>query len=709
MDFQFRLHQIRVSGSNIALKKILRKLTLRLQSAQRFAKTQKLATTLADPEPAGLRRLIDTSALHGLLPHKAELLAAAQHYCKGEFPVGGRGWIPVLHESPVQGMGGFRYTQEAFPYPLDAEGEFIAYLVNEKNIPESQRRWRLIQQPHSPIDWQRDMRSGYTWSEGLWADMISLGNGKGVDPKGPWDLGRLHALLHLSAAYCLADDVSQQAEYLHCFRSLFLDFVSLNPPGFGIQWKSPMDVAIRLANMLVAYDILCIRSEPDVEFAKVFRSSVHEHARYVVQHLEWSDGMRANHYLANLAGLGAAAAYLEDCSLRRQLIELLDEALARETLYQFLPDGGNFEASLPYHRLSAEMLVWSWVFAEQCPELESRMFAPDVQKALARIADFSLNTSSSAFCIPQIGDNDSGRFLAFLPFHWQVEHSDRPLNIYHLVQSFAALSQQAQDPLDSPEFSIIRSLLARGRDQKQVQGSQPLPIAERAATHYAAPDFGLWRWTKARYELFLRAGSIGQNGKGGHAHNDQLSICVFVDGLELICDPGTYVYTALPEQRNTFRSTALHNCLQVEGEEQELWSSGNSETLFWLSSNKAQAEVLQCNEHIVRAQHHGFNKPCIRELKFHEAKVCVVDEFAGLEKKVVRYHLRPECRITRVHEHLIRIERQGRVLELSCNDEPVELEQSVYSPEYGAVLATHCVLIRTQRQTIECCLSVVNA
>ena len=36
--------------------------------------------------------------------------------------------------------------------------------------------------------------------------------------------------------------------------------------------------------------------------------------------------------------------------------------------------------------------------------------------------------------------------------------------------------------------------------------------------------------------------AVGQDGNGGHAHNDQLSIELNVDGEDWIADPGTYLY-----------------------------------------------------------------------------------------------------------------------------------------------------------------------
>ena len=58
--------------------------------------------------------------------------------------------------------------------------------------------------------------------------------------------------------------------------------------------------------------------------------------------------------------------------------------------------------------------------------------------------------------------------------------------------------------------------------------------------------------------MLLHCGPHGQGGNGGHAHNDQLGIVLYVDGVAWLQDPGTYIYTALPSRRNEYRSVKAH-------------------------------------------------------------------------------------------------------------------------------------------------------
>jgi hypothetical protein len=83
----------------------------------------------------------------------------------------------------------------------------------------------------------------------------------------------------------------------------------------------------------------------------------------------------------------------------------------------------------------------------------------------------------------------------------------------------------------------------------------------------AYPIFGVYLLRVPRVYLAIRCGPRGQNGLGGHDHNDQLSIELQVDGEDWILDPGTYLYTPLPEARKRYRSVRAHFAPQLAGPE----------------------------------------------------------------------------------------------------------------------------------------------
>ena len=72
-------------------------------------------------------------------------------------------------------------------------------------------------------------------------------------------------------------------------------------------------------------------------------------------------------------------------------------------------------------------------------------------------------------------------------------------------------------------------------------------------------DGGFFVMRNAVDHVFVDCGRIGLADRGGHGHNDCLSFEAVLDGVHLVTDCGSFVYTRSFEERNRFRSTASHN------------------------------------------------------------------------------------------------------------------------------------------------------
>ena len=82
--------------------------------------------------------------------------------------------------------------------------------------------------------------------------------------------------------------LSNNTELKHClslkreFRNQVLDFIANNPPNYGVNWKCPMDVSIRAANWLVAYDLFNDDENIfDSKFKDIFTENIRIHGEYI--------------------------------------------------------------------------------------------------------------------------------------------------------------------------------------------------------------------------------------------------------------------------------------------------------------------------------------------------------------------------------------------------------------------------------------------
>ena len=344
-------------------------------------------------------------------------------YIEHKFDLLGSGWVKNSYDSAVLGLEGYKYDMNVAAPASALEG-------------------------YEPIDWQKDFKSGFRWSEKKWYKDQRIAHKLGSDIKVPWELARLQHLPQL-AIFVMADP-SLKERNLKEFKNQILDFIRNNPPRMGVNWTCTMDVGIRVANMLAAYDMFCQMDSNEIldqNFKQTFSNSVYEHALHIVNNLEYSSHLTSNHYLSDIVGLLFACAYLDggggeiDAWLAFAVQEVISEMKK-----EFYEDGGNFESSTSYHRLSGELMAYVTALilglkSEKISSLQNydaklwrkkpKLLPPEKQEfkilngqialpqwfvdRLYKIGRFTADITKPSGEVPQFGDNDSGRFFKFSP------------------------------------------------------------------------------------------------------------------------------------------------------------------------------------------------------------------------------------------------------------------------------------------------------
>jgi hypothetical protein len=683
--------------------------------------------------PSGdLLSYFDAVSGAALLGFADQIKALTEHYIAHRFDLLGSGWVLVKHGMTCHGLEGHLYRMGASVEP-DSEGNWLEERINGSNLPESQRIWRLVGQGYVPIDWHLDFKSGYRWSERTWYLNIRYGYNPGVDIKVPWELARMQHLVQLAWAYGLGQenhpDFLKPQTYSSEFRNQILDFVATNPPRFGVNWHMCMDVAIRVANWLVAYDLFrAYGVEFDEQFRSIFYRSIYEHGLHIITHLEWCPELRGNHYFANIVGLFFVAAYLPRTVETDAWLAFSLQELIKEMESQFNPDGSNFEASTSYHRLVAEMVIYATALVlglskdkksalknydhsmikvkpglNPPPILHHMLSTVENPKSeirnskyetpfpawyfdrLRKMAEFTMHITKPDGRIPQIGDNDNGRFLKLHPVYrtmtvaeakalyvnlagydelpdeavyWVEEYLEHrhlvaAINgllgrddfaaftgqdcleteiVKHLAQTvrfFPCSHKAARTASECMQIGTVKdwqSLKARLNSYPEQQREVVEIISSsrdlrEGLTLHAYPDFGLYLYISPYFYLAIRCGSIGQNGFGGHAHNDQLSIELNVDGEDKIADPGTYLYTPLRDRRNEYRSVRAHFAPQITDDTEP----GRLDLGLFRLGDKVRARCKYFGSEGFIGVHRGYGKPLYRLVAIEKNKVVIMD------------------------------------------------------------------------------------
>lgn len=639
----------------------------------------------------------------------ATLALLCNYYLEHRFDLLGSGWVQLRRGMACRGLEGHRYQSSC---PSQPEHDFL----DTANFNEARRIRTLIPETYQPIDWHLDFKSGYRWEPKTWYRDVPYGHLPGVDVKVPWELARMQHLPQLAQAYACARHemvgFANPEKYADEFRNQVLDFVAANPPRFGVNWGCTMDVAIRAANWLLAYDLFRAGgAEFDEAFEFIFRRSVREHGQHIVTNLEWSPELRGNHYLADIAGLVFVASYLPSEPVVDAWLAFSVQELIAETLSQFNVDGSNFEGSTAYHGLSVEMAVYASALVLGLPErkrqglgsydhrlfksgpglkqkpldlhtipgsIEKSPFPPVFWQRLVGMARFTAAVTRPDGLIAQFGDNDSGRFFklcssiellsvaaarqrynnlqgydelpdqAIYPLELHLDHGHVIAAVRGIVEIPAAMVKFGTEGV-TREAAIV-SMLAKGHTAKGLAQIAPFVQFKNNSTspmnataherQFSAngvdilaglvaidfPDFGLYVWRGDNLYLAIRCGALGQNGWGGHSHNDQLGIELWIGGKPLVVDPGTYLYTPCVELRNAYRSVKAHYAPQfADGCEPGSLSLGT----FSLG-NEAQAVCLCFQDRVFVGQHVGYGFLVYRQIKIEREAVKVVDWHDGV-------------------------------------------------------------------------------
>lgn len=590
--------------------------------------------------------------------------------------------------------------------------------LNKANRVYAQKVSALISRNYQRLDWHLDPKSSHHWNPATWQAAITYGRG-GEEVLMPWSLSRMQQLPFLAQCWAnhalrsaIALEVSGSDPLLQEFQDEILDFISANPPRWGVNWASPMDAAIRAINWLIAYDIFVSHgasfSKP---FVKIFEASLWDHAKYIWQFQEWDPLLRNNHYLSDLTGLIVIAAHFPTSRKMQRWMRISSRRLIQEIHAQFNPDGSNFESSTCYHMLSTELVMLALSALFSLPNelrhslqsalgttAENALFPAEQYQHLTRLQQFLMDILSADGQALQIGDNDSGRILKMEAGFWaESERNQPPRDFQALHQRMAIFLSHYHrwNQLDREEDKVSPLL-------QVLQNTQPIKPASslRFQGWRPYPGMGLFLFQNDLYRLSVRCGPIGQHGMGGHAHNDQLSITLHVHNHPVIVDPGSYCYTPDPLTRREYRSTAFHNTLSLNNMEQNIISPPEKMVFRMIDHTHAKGKIT--GERTFEGAHWGFGEKYTRQVQTFPNQISLYDSLSLAGVKQVHFHFHPAIQsITPLAENQWQIMGENYSLKIKMDNQGRSaLSDFPYSPEYGNQVAATKLTFSTTDENI---------
>ena len=382
----------------------------------------------------------------------------------------------------------------------------------------------------------------------------------------------------------------------------------------------PYTISLRLTNLWICLDGFGEVVREDEEFFRELNDSMYAQYLHLQKRLELH--LLGNHYFENLKAVVLGALYFKEPGV----YDAYKLRLSDEIEEQILPDGVHYERSLMYHKLILEDLMRM----AKAVKPADRLWYQELLGTIQKMADAMYSLEEGLGRTPLF--NDAGDNVA----------------------------------------RSMTSLLAALREQFLITPVQSMVF----------PEAGYYCLRKKDIKILMDAGEIAPDYMPGHGHCDGLSFELSWRGKPLFVNSGTGLYQG--ELRSYFRSTAAHNTVLIDGEEQsECW--GEHRVARRICQVSAQAGPDRIRGKLLTCK----GKPQGRSIEWNGQSVEIWDQVHGSAQAY--FHLAPDffyeerdrkicvrdesgnliCTVQTPAEDRVTIHRQGKI----CS----------YAPEFGRI------------------------
>ncbi len=328
------------------------------------------------------------------------------------------------------------------------------------------------------IDWHLDFKSGRRWPLAFYQSIDVMNKGEGRKEKGerapemgsgkqaeidrnieretlntqhsdvkvPWEVSRFHQAIWLGKAYWISHSEAHTDKYV----SLVKDWIENNPVGYGVNWVTPMEAAIRAMNMIVGFLYFLGSARISDDFVMQFLCSMYEHGVYIRHNLERSL-RNGNHYISDLVGLVYIGFLFYDTKAGKRCVNFAYRELEKEITNQVYEDGTDYEKSISYQRLVLELFTSAYVLLK----LNNFNVSGDFHDRLEKMVTFLASATMHDGRTPNIGDADDGRVFRMKSEIGFNDHRD-------IISLGAALFGRSDLKAVAPNFSELALLLLGG-------------------------------------------------------------------------------------------------------------------------------------------------------------------------------------------------------------------------------------------------------
>lgn len=364
-------------------------------------------------------------------------------------------------------------------------------------------------------------------------------------------------------------------------QALMDDWIDKSARRLIVDGWEPYPLSLRIVHWIRFYQ------ERNLPMPRHVADSLYQQYRNLQRKIEYH--LMGNHLLENAIALTVAAAFFSDRKYQPQASKLLVSQLEE----QYLPQGAHFERSTMYH------CILGWRLLDLYAQSTGKV--PDGMALFKQPGYF------------EVLQNSLQRQFNWLHY-WLAENHEYP----HFNDSIPGIAPPANQ------------LLAYAHSLNPDLVTPPLlSPTPKDVRHYHFPENAPF------IDLWIDASSVGPSYIPGHAHADDLTFCVSVQGQPVIVDPGISTYEK-NARRAWERSTVAHNTVTVNNQNSsDVWGG------FRVGKRARTSVEITSDQQQFIAHHDGYPGGHRRTFALWESSLEITDELAATG--VTRLHFDHAC------------------------------------------------------------------
>lgn len=396
--------------------------------------------------------------------------------------------------------------------------------------------------------WDAGFQTENVWPTDQCSYDISISQREDIgDIRTNWELNRHYQFAGMAKSFYVTGDFSILEE----LQELFYDWNNKNHFLCGVEWTSAMEIAIRVNSWIYTYCFLNKAFEKyNLENNKILKDisrGIIVMADYIVKHRAKYSSAN-NHLIVEMYAVGMSGIFFDYKPWEKLAFNILTEELPRQNY----ADGVNKEMSLHYQ--SFVMEAYGLLMLEM---KHNHIKIPQIwEEYLLNMSEFMCDCCGEYGETVVFGDNDEGKILDL-----SGEHFDHYRYVLDLMGSVLPKRYSKMENIHENLCWILEEDSQDSVLQKHCYYSPEVKC-------YKEGGYTLWRSKNNKVLIGIDHADLGFGSLAAHGHADALSFQMFIEGVPVFIDPGTYNYHVPKKTRDEFRATKNHNTVCVNDQNQ---------------------------------------------------------------------------------------------------------------------------------------------